>query len=278
MDLSSITNKTLLISTVIFWAYFFIEAAYSYVKKDKVYQLRDTLSNIVTSTSYQLIRRLWLAPVFAGALVLTSKLSPWSWSMDSVFAWFACFILVDFMYYWDHRLGHETNLLWAFHNIHHSSEKFNLAVAARLSWVEEVYRWIFLAPLALLGLPVPMILLVKVFHRIYQFPVHSEYIGKLGILEYVLATPSQHRVHHARNPQYLDKNYGGVLCIWDRLFGTFCPEVEKVEYGLVKQINTFNPIKIQLIGPQRLWAELQAPVSFGKKLKHLFKKPGSYLE
>lgn len=277
MDLTSITEKIVISSTLIFWAYFFIEAAYSYIKKDKVYELRDTLANLVTSTSYQVIRTILLAPIFVGALYLTSKLSPWSWPMDSVVTWFVCFILVDFMYYWDHRLGHEINLLWAFHNIHHSSEKFNLAVAARLSWIEEVYRWIFLAPIAFLGFPVPMIILVKVIHRIYQFPVHSEYIGKLGVLEYFLATPSQHRVHHGRNPQYLDKNYGGVLCIWDRLFGTFCPEVEKVEYGLVKQIETFNPIKIQLIGPQRLGKELQAPVAPWKKFKHLFKKPGSSL-
>jgi hypothetical protein len=109
-------------------------------------------------------------------------------------------------------------------------------------------------------------------------PVHTTYIGKLGWLEYVLATPSQHRVHHGRNEQYLDKNYGGALCIWDRLFGTFEAEVEAVEYGLVKQINTTNPLKIQVIGPQRLWAELQQPGTLSEKLIYLFKKPGSPLQ
>lgn len=275
MDLMQITKDVLQVvapATLILIA---IEALYSYAKRDGVYEMKDTIGSMITSLGYQWVRKLLLASLFVGGLLWAESLSPFSWSASSPWTWLICFLLVDFFYYWDHRLGHELNILWAFHNIHHSSEKFNLAVASRLSWVEEAYRWIFLAPLALLGIPVPMIVLMKLLHRVYQVPVHSTYIGKLGWLEYILATPSQHRVHHGRNEQYLDKNYGGALCIWDRLFGTFEPEVEKVEYGLVKQIKTTNPIKIQLIGPQRLWAELQQPGTFSEKLIYLFKKPGA---
>jgi sterol desaturase/sphingolipid hydroxylase (fatty acid hydroxylase superfamily) len=255
-----------------------LEAIYSRIRRDGVYELKDTIGSVITSLGYQWIRKLALAALFTGGLLWAQSLSPFAWSPSSPWTWFFCFLLVDFFYYWDHRLGHEMNVLWAFHNIHHSSEKFNLAVASRLSWVEEAYRWIFLAPLALLGIPVPMIVLMKLLHRLYQVPVHSMYIGKLGWLEYILATPSQHRVHHGRNEQYLDKNYGGALCIWDRLFGTFEPEVEKVEFGLVKQINTTNPIKIQLVGPQRLWAELQQDGTLLEKVLYLFKKPGSPMQ
>jgi alkylglycerol monooxygenase len=254
-----------------------VEATYSFMQRDRTYELRDTIGSAVTSFGYQWIRKFLLATVFVGGLLWAASLSPWSWSASSPMTWLVCFLLVDFFYYWDHRLGHELNILWMFHNIHHSSEHFNLAVASRLSWIEEVYRWIFLAPIAMLGIPVPVIIFTKLLHRLYQVPVHTKYIGKLGWLEYILATPSQHRVHHGRNEQYLDKNYGGVLCIWDRLFQTFEPEVEPVEYGLVKQIHTTNPLKIQLIGPQRLWEELKQPATAWEKFSYLFKKPGSPL-
>lgn len=271
------TEAVLLVATPVVLALIAIEAFYSYKKRDHVYEVKDTIGSLITTLGYQGFRKVLLAAVFVSGLVWAESLSPFAWSISSPWTWVACFLLVDFFYYWDHRLGHEVNALWAFHNIHHSSEKFNLAVASRLSWVEEAYRWIFLAPIAFLGFPVHLIIFVKLLHRLYQVPVHTNYIGKLGWLEYILATPSQHRVHHARNEHYLDKNYGGVLCVWDRLFQTFEPEIAPVEYGLVKQINTTNPIKIQLIGPQRLWAELQQPSTGWEKLIYLFKKPGSPL-
>lgn len=271
------TDDVLKIITPISVGLVVVEAAYSYKKRDGSYEAKDTFGSLVTTLGYQGFRKLALASIFISGLLWAESLSPFAWSASSPWTWVACFFLVDFFYYWDHRLGHETNILWAFHNIHHSSEKFNLAVASRLSWVEELYRWIFLAPLALLGIPVPMIVFMKLLHRIYQVPIHTNYICKLGWLEYFMATPSQHRVHHGRNEHYLDKNYGGVLCIWDRLFNTFEPEDAPVEYGLVKQIHTTNPIKIQLIGPQRLWAELQQPSTGWEKFSYLFKKPGSPL-
>ncbi len=278
MDLMQLTEDILRVATPVTLGLIALEALYSFKKQDGVYELNDTIGSVITSLGYQAMRKLLLAGLFVGGLLWAESLSPFEWSASSPWTWLACFLLVDFFYYWDHRLGHEWNVLWAFHNIHHSSEKFNLAVASRLSWVEEAYRWIFLAPLALLGIPVPVIVLMKLLHRIYQIPVHSTYIGKLGWLEYILATPSQHRVHHGRNEQYLDKNYGGALCIWDRLFGTFEPEDEEVEYGLVKQIHTTNPLKIQAIGPQRLWAELQQPGTWLEKVLYLVKKPGSPMQ
>ncbi|WP_245676876.1 sterol desaturase family protein [Oligoflexus tunisiensis] len=272
-----LADEVLNVATPVTIGMIILEATCSVIKRDGGYAIKDTIASVITSLGYQWIRKFLLASVFIGGLLWAASLSPWSWSASSPVTWMVCFLLVDFFYYWDHRLGHELNILWIFHNIHHSSEHFNLAVASRLSWVEEVYRWIFLAPIAMLGIPVPVIVFMKLLHRLYQVPVHTQYIGKLGWLEYVLATPSQHRVHHGRNEQYLDKNYGGVLCIWDRLFQTFESEEEPVEYGLVKQIQTTNPIRIQWIGPQRLWEELKQPATTWEKITYLFKKPGSPL-
>jgi len=216
----------------------------------------------------------FLSLTFA-ALGAASRLAPYRIESNSLSTWVICFVVIDFLYYWDHRLGHEINWIWSFHSIHHSSEEFNLAVASRLPWFEEVYRWIFLVPAALLGFPVPMILASKVLNRTYQFFVHTRYIGNLGPLEWVLATPSQHRVHHGRNPEYLDKNYGGFLCLWDRLFGTFEEELAKVEYGLVEQIGTLNPFKVQIAGLAKLGHQLAGIAGWRGKVRLLFAHPSA---
>lgn len=275
MDLTLLYEAILKISFPVIALMIGAEALLSYIRKDKVYSLGDTWGTLATVAGYQIIRKAFLLAVFAGALGFLENFALFSLSAEQPLTWILAFFLVDFFYYWDHRLGHEVNFIWAFHNIHHSSDHYNLAVASRLSWVEEVYRWIFLAPLVLIGIPLPLVLLTKLLHRLYQLPVHTQYVGKLGWLEYIFATPSQHRVHHGRNPQYLDKNYGGVLCVWDRLFGTFEPEVEPVEYGLVKQIETVNPLKIQVIGPQRLFAEMMQAKSLTGRLRYLLAKPGT---
>lgn len=278
MDLNLIYEETYTLSGLIILAMVGGEALFSVLRKDKNYTGKDSWGNLTTVFGYIFLRKFIFAAIFAACLGFFERFALFSLSASSAWTWALAFLMADFFYYWDHRLGHEINALWAFHNIHHSSEKYNLTVASRLSWVEEIYRWIFLLPLILVGIPLPVVLLVKLLHRTYQGPVHTPYVGRLGWLEYILATPSQHRVHHGRNPQYLDKNYGGVLCVWDRLFGTFEAEGEPVEYGLVKQIDTVNPIKIQLIGPQRLLADLRQAKTLSGKLRLLVSKPGTSLE
>ncbi len=275
MDLMALYD--LINQKVVFWATVIVvlEASFSLFRKDGVIKLGDLLTNFTISLVYQIVRKALFVGLFAAALSFCAKLSPWQLDPSAVWVWILCFLLVDFLYYWDHRLGHELNILWSFHNIHHSSEHFHLAVASRLSWIEESYRWIFLAPAALVGIPIPVILLTKLFHRYYQFWVHSDYIGKLGWFEIVFVTPSQHRVHHGRNPEYIDKNYGGVLAIWDRLFGTFVEEQAPVSYGLIEQIQTLNPLKIQIIGWQKLAKEMNQSSSWSARWKLLWSPPGT---
>ena len=151
------------------------------------------------------------------------------------------FLGVDCAYYWFHRIAHEYNAPWAGHVVHHSSEDYNLAVALRQGTFQGLFSWVFYLPLALLGFPPAWFAAMTSFDLLYQFWIHTRAIGKLGPLEWVLNTPSHHRVHHARNPKYLDKNYAGTLIIWDRMFGTFQAEEEEPVYGLTKPLEQLEP-------------------------------------
>ena len=158
--------------------------------------------------------------------------------------WVLSLVLADLTYYWMHRIEHEHRILWANHSVHHSSQDYNLSVSFRLSVIEGAFEWIFLIPMILLGFDLFQAMVSLIFVVQYQAWIHTENIGKLGWLDKVFNTPSVHRVHHGSNPQYIDKNYGGVLMLWDHLFGTYQKEEEKVIYGLTKNIDTNNPITI----------------------------------
>jgi hypothetical protein len=171
--------------------------------------------------------------------------------------WLIAFFAIDFAGYWNHRLSHHVNIFWNQHVIHHSSEEFNLACALRQSISNLIgYFPLMLLPAALLGVPAQVIGILAPAHLFAQFWYHTQHIGKMGWLEYIIVTPSQHRVHHAINPQYIDKNLGQVLCIWDRLFGTFQEELKDVppQYGVLKPAQTWNPIHINF---QHLWGIAQ---------------------
>lgn len=162
-----------------------------------------------------------------------------------VLAWVLLTFAYDFCFYWYHRMSHETRLLWAAHVVHHSSQRYTLATALRQSWTAPLFEMVFWAPLPLLGFRPEMVLLMSSFSLLYQYWIHTETIGRLGPLEWIMNTPSHHRVHHASNPQYIDRNHAGVFIIWDKLFGTFEPEAEPVRYGLTKNVETTNWIAIQ---------------------------------
>jgi sterol desaturase/sphingolipid hydroxylase (fatty acid hydroxylase superfamily) len=165
---------------------------------------------------------------------------------EGAVGWTAAMLGWDFAYYWNHRFEHEVRLLWACHVNHHSSQKYNLSTALRQPW-SPYSSALFYPPLALLGVSPSLILIAGGFNLVYQFWVHTEVIGKLPRwVELVFNTASHHRVHHGSNGRYLDKNYGGILIVWDRLFGTFEEERERVVYGLTKNIDTYNPVKIAL--------------------------------
>ena len=165
------------------------------------------------------------------------------WMLPIPVVWLITFVAYDLCYYFSHRYGHEWRILWASHVAHHQSEAFNLSTALRQTstgWLNAI----FYLPLYLVGVPVELVISVGSLNLIYQFWVHTEYVGRLGILEYILVTPSNHRVHHAKNPMYIDKNYGGVFIVWDRVFGTFQDELdtEPCRYGITEQLNSWNPI------------------------------------
>jgi len=158
-------------------------------------------------------------------------------------AWLGAIVGVDFAYYWFHRLHHELRVLWASHVPHHSSQRYNLSTALRQTWTPFTALPFYL-PLAWLGFPLPLIATAHGINLLYQFWIHTELIDRLGPLEWVFNTPSHHRVHHGANVQYLDRNYAGILIVWDRWFGTFEPEGERVRYGLTKNIASFSPLSV----------------------------------
>lgn len=186
------------------------------------------------------------------------------------------FILVDFCYYWFHRASHEVNFLWnTAHVVHHQSEDYNLSVALRQSSFGGVFSMLFYLPLALMGFSAYAFLTVKGLNLIYQFWIHTEAIEKLPRwFEYVFNTPSHHRVHHGRNPKYIDRNHAGTLMIWDRMFGTFQAEEEKPTYGVTKPTNTWNPVWANVLPIVDMTNQVRATPGFWNKLKVLFYKPG----
>jgi sterol desaturase/sphingolipid hydroxylase (fatty acid hydroxylase superfamily) len=188
---------------------------------------------------------------------------------DLGYAWwvfFLCFFAEDLSYYWTHRISHERRWFWASHVIHHSSQHYNLSTALRQTWTGNLgLVFLFRVPLVLVGFPPEMVALFGGISLVYQFWIHTEAIGRMGPLEWVLNTPSHHRVHHATNPRYLDANYAGVLIIWDRMFGTYVPEddAERPVYGILSNLNTFNPFRIAF----HEWAGIARDVLSAKSLK-----------
>jgi sterol desaturase/sphingolipid hydroxylase (fatty acid hydroxylase superfamily) len=238
-----------------------VELAVALWARKNYYRLHDSISDLSCGSIEQLIGIFLKGLLFAGYqgtyhyatraginLVDVTAYSPGGkWAAAIVL-----FLGVDCAYYWFHRIAHEYNAPWAGHVVHHSSEDYNLAVALRQGSFQGLFSWVFYLPLALVGFPPSWFAATLSFNLLYQFWIHTRAIGKLGPLEWVLNTPSHHRVHHARNPKYLDKNYAGTLIIWDRIFGTFKAEEEEPVYGLTKPLNSWNPLWANL----HVWRDL----------------------
>jgi sterol desaturase/sphingolipid hydroxylase (fatty acid hydroxylase superfamily) len=184
------------------------------------------------------------------------------------------FIGVDFFYYWFHRYSHVINLFWGGHVVHHQSEEYNLSVALRQGWFQKFFSFGFYLPLALVGFDPKQFVLVSSLVTLYQFWIHTKNINKLGVLEYVLNTPSHHRVHHGVNPKYIDKNHAGTLIIWDKMFGTFQVEEEEPIYGITHPINTWDPLSANLHHWRQMYHGLKQMRGLKDKLKYTFKPPG----
>ena len=246
----------LLYATPFFIGLVLIEILYGRFVKDQKHNLMDTVSSLssgltnVVKDSLGLVLILVSYPFLLEHLALIEIKATW-------LVWVVAFVALDFAGYWNHRLSHQINLFWNQHVIHHSSEEFNLACALRQPISNLLgYYALLLIPAALLGVPNQVIAILAPIHLFAQFWYHTQYIGKMGILEYVIVTPSQHRVHHAINPEYIDKNLGQIFCIWDRMFGTFQEELDDVppQYGVLKPANTWNTI---IINFQHIWRLMQ---------------------
>ncbi|MEU1205468.1 sterol desaturase family protein [Nocardia sp. NPDC005825] len=240
---------------------------------ERGYEIRDTRTSLTMGIGNAVINIGWklvVIAVYAGLYLLAPVHLP----VNNPLTWVGLFFADEFAYYWYHRTHHTVRMLWASHVVHHSSRHYNLSTALRQTWTpfSALPYW---APLALLGFPPWMILLQQAISLLYQFFVHTERIGKLWRpVEFVMNTPSHHRVHHGSNAEYLDKNYGGILIIWDRLFGTFEPERERVVYGLTKNIETFNPLRVATHEYSAILQDLRAAPSRRAAFGYLFRGPG----
>lgn len=258
--------------------YFFligIELVFQLIKNVRFYRTNDAISNISCGISSQVTNAIW------GVLSIGMYEYVYhQWAMmqipDTWWTWLILFVLVDLMYYWFHRSSHEINFLWnTAHVVHHQSEDYNLSVALRQSSFGGVFSMLFYLPLAILGFSTYAFLTVKGLNLIYQFWIHTEAIKKLPRwFEFLFNTPSHHRVHHGRNPKYIDRNHAGTLMIWDRLFGTFQEEEEKPTYGVTKPTNTWNPIWANVLPIVDMTRQVATTPGFVNKLKVLFFKPG----
>ncbi|NWG54334.1 MAG: sterol desaturase family protein [Hydrogenophilaceae bacterium] len=222
-----------------------------------------------------------IAGVFFGGLVVAGHFFVYQYRLfDIPWAWWSmvlCFFGEDLCYYWFHRIAHERRWFWASHVVHHTSQHYNLTTALRQTWTGAIsFSWIFYLPLTLVGFPPLMIFLFSGVSLVYQFWIHTETIGRLGPLEWVMNTPSHHRVHHATNPRYLDANYAGVLIIWDRLFGTFVAERadDPPRYGIISNLGTFNPIRVAFHEWAGIFRDVRSARSVGEVIGYVFGPPG----
>ncbi|MCF0071910.1 sterol desaturase family protein [Dyadobacter sp. CY261] len=194
----------------------------------------------------------------------------------NLLVWIALILATDFVWYWYHRMGHKINLFWGFHVVHHTSEEFNYTAGTRITIFQAVVRTAFWSVLPLIGFPAPMITTMLIVHGLYPFFTHTQVIGKLGFLEYIIVTPSHHRVHHASNEAYLDKNFGDMFIIWDKLFGTFEEEKEQPVFGLTKQLDSYSFLWQHFHFLVEIWYSAQQQKGIRAKLKVIFGSPSDF--
>ena len=242
----------------------------SYTAKDAFSSIAMGLGNVFIGFVSKLFVFAALYFVYENLRIFTIPISWWSFMI--------LFFLDDFSYYWFHRTSHENRFFWASHVVHHSSKHYNLSTALRQTWTGSFYSFIFWLWLPLIGFHPGMIIFQMSISLLYQFWIHTELIQKMPKwIELFFNTPSHHRVHHGSNPIYLDKNHAGILIIWDKLFGTFQPELksEKVQYGLVVNIKTYNPIFIAFNEWGALFKDLNTKnISVMNRIRYLYKPPG----
>ena len=241
-----LTDKSIIITLAVpaFFVLIVIEYFYGIFIGKNTYRLNDTLTSISLGMISRFPVMLNLGVQSLIFIYISKYINLGLLSVKNPFTWIAAFLLYDLSYYWMHRMHHEIKILWATHSVHHHGEDYNLATALRQTSTGWLWKWIFYVPMMLIGVPGEVFVTVAGINLVYQFWVHTEHIGHLGFLEKIFITPMNHRIHHAKNKEYIDANYGGVFIIWDRMFGTYTPQRDDLKpvYGTATPLNSWNPI------------------------------------
>jgi len=263
---------------IIVWAapamFFFVllEWYISYKQNRHLYDKKESTGSILVGIGNVIINLILKAAMFTFVIVIYNLL-PWRMYLNW-WTFIPCYIIFDFFSYWSHRVSHQQRFWWATHVVHHSAENYNLTISFRLSWVQHL-KLIFFLPVALIGFHPVVFFVVNQIAVLFQFWVHTEYIRKLHpSIEYILATPSNHRVHHGSQEKYINKNYGATFIFWDRMFGTFQKEEEKVQYGITTNIeNKANPLIINFHEYIDMWQDIKGAKGLKRKLFFIFGDP-----
>lgn len=259
-----------------FLLFFAIEAAYFWYRNTPKYRINDTVSNLgcgMVTLVFEVFTKGFLFIIFD---IISRQFSPFQWSTDDVSTWIIFFFVYDFFYYWAHRLAHTINYLWGGHLPHHQSEEYNLTVALRQGALQDTLNFPVFLPMALMGCPIEVFASTILFNKFYQFWIHTQAIDRVPFIEGILNTPSAHRVHHSVNRIYVDKNHGGFLMIWDKVFGTWSEEraSEPCVYGVRKPYRSWDPIFAHIDWWARIWKDAKNTNKWSDKLKIWFMPTG----
>ncbi|GIV62606.1 MAG: hypothetical protein KatS3mg044_1472 [Rhodothermaceae bacterium] len=252
-----------------------VEAVFSAIDRRDWFDPKDTAASLAMGLGNVLVNLVAKGMIF-GVFTFLYQFRLFDIPATAAWAWVLLFFAEDFSYYWFHRISHTCRFFWASHVVHHSSQKYNLGTALRQTWTGNLTgSFIFWTWLPLVGFHPMMVMTMQSVSLIYQFWIHTEAIGRLPRpIEWIFNTPSHHRVHHGSDIKYLDRNHGGVLILWDRLFGTFQEEEERPTYGLTKNINTYNPLRIAFHEWADIWRDLRRPLPWRDRLRYVFGPPG----
>ena len=270
-------NANALIASIVlpfFYAAVYLDAALAWWQRRDLYDWRDTVTSLGVANLNTAIGVLSILIRLAIYSAVYTHCALAQWPLAAWWTWAFGLLLYDYTYYWQHRMGHEWNLLWASHVVHHSSERFNLSTALRVPTASmHLWTWLFALPLAVAGIPPTVYAVAALLNLLYQFWIHTERIGRLGWFDRCFGSPSNHRVHHGVNTPYLDKNYGGILMLWDHLHGSYAEEHEPVRYGTRDPVLSWNPLWVNLHTLTRLLRSARS-MRWADRLRLGFRHPG----
>ncbi len=263
------------LSIPLFFLLIGLELIIGKLQKTQLYRFNDAITNLSCGIGQQVLSVFFKVVIILVYNHIYLNYSLFTINNGSVLVWIGLFLGIDFCYYWFHRLAHEISFMWGSHVVHHQSEEYNLSVALRQGWFQPLFSNLFYLPLAFLGFSTTLFVVINSLQTLYQFWIHTKTINKLPPpIEYIFNTPSHHRVHHGVNPKYIDRNHGGTLIIFDRMFGTFQAEEEEVVYGVTQQPNSWNPLWLNVEYWVSLYQNVQRADNWKTKMQILLKEPG----